>query len=132
VAEVRAATAHLRPCPLVIAAWDTTDAGDADMLLLDARAPGAYGGTGRTLDWAALAREPGTPRDKLVLAGGLTPANVGAAIAALHPLVVDVSSGIESAPGHKDPVLLREFFTAVIHADKTTGRASAHRGRTGR
>ncbi len=128
VADVRAATADLRPRPLVIAAWDTPGAGDADMVLLDSRLPGRYGGTGETLDWAGLAQRPETPRDKLLLAGGLTPANVGEAIAALRPLVVDVSSGVESAPGLKDPALLREFFTAVVQADKTTGDGNPRRG----
>ncbi len=128
VAAVRAATAHLDPRPLVIAALGTPDAADADLLLADAQRPGQYGGTGETLDWDELAQRTDAPTDKLVLAGGLTPANVGDAIAAVHPLVVDVSSGVESAPGEKDPALLNEFFAAVVQADKKTGCAGKRRG----
>ena len=127
VAQVRAAAARLRPRPLVIAAADTPDAALADFVLLDARIAGAYGGTGETLDWEALAADPATPAGDLVLAGGLRPDNVGAAIAALHPAAVDVSSGVESAPGIKDAQRLRDFFAAVVQADggaatrRTTG-----------
>ncbi len=118
VTELRAATADLRPQPLVIAAVDTPDAALADFILLDARAPGRFGGTGRRLDWERLAADPETPREGLVLAGGLTPANVGAAIATLRPAAVDVSSGVEWVPGIKDPTKLRDLFLAVERADK--------------
>lgn len=118
VAEVREAAAQIERRPLVIAATDTPDAALADFVLLDARAPGVYGGTGRRLDWELLAADPATPHHDLVLAGGLKPASVGAAIAALHPVAVDVSSGVEWVPGIKDVTLLREFFAAVDHADK--------------
>jgi len=118
VAEVRAAAARLRRRPLVIAAADTPDARLADFVLLDARTPGAYGGTGETLDWEALAADPDTPDAGLVLAGGLRPANVAEAIRALRPGVVDVSSGVEAGPGRKDHAALRDFFAAVEHADR--------------
>ena len=59
-----------------------------------------------------------TPRGRLVLAGGLTPANAAGAVHALHPAAVDVSSGVESVPGVKDAALLRAFFAAVEQADK--------------
>ncbi len=117
VSEVRAATAHQRPRPLVIAAAATPDAGLADFVLLDPRVPGAHGGTGRRLDWDRLAADQATPRERLVLSGGLTPANVAAAIAALHPAAVDVSSGVEWVPGIKDAARLRAFFRAVDDAD---------------
>jgi phosphoribosylanthranilate isomerase len=117
VAEVLAA-ARKEPRPLVIAAADTPDASLADFVLLDARAPGSYGGTGRRLDWDAIAAAPSTPRQHLVLAGGLKASNVHAAIAALHPAAVDVSSGVEWVPGVKDAALLRAFFAAVGDADK--------------
>jgi len=122
VAQVREAAARLRRRPLVIAAADTPDASLADFVLLDARRSGAYGGTGEVLDWAALAADPVTPAADLVLAGGLRPGNVAAAVAVLHPAVVDLSSGVESAPGVKDHRRLRDFFAAVEQADEGTAR----------
>jgi phosphoribosylanthranilate isomerase len=118
VAAVLEAAAETDRRPLVIAAFDTPDVELADFVLLDARAPGVYGGTGRKLDWELLAADPATPRKDLVLAGGLKPAGVPAAIAALHPLAVDVSSGVEWVPGIKDAKRLREFFAAVERADQ--------------
>jgi phosphoribosylanthranilate isomerase len=111
------AAARREPRPLVIAAADTPDASLADFTLLDARAPGAYGGTGLSLDWCALDEKLATSRERLVLAGGLTPANAAGAVRTLHPAAVDVSSGVESIPGVKDAALLRAFFAAVAHAD---------------
>jgi len=78
-----------------------------EQLLLDAHVTGIPGGTGRTFDWtiaAAVARER-----KLTLAGGLTPDNVADAVRAVDPFRVDVASGVESAPGKKDPELVRRF-----------------------
>jgi phosphoribosylanthranilate isomerase len=117
VEEVREAAARLRRRPLVIAAADTRDAALADFVLLDARASGAYGGTGETLDWEALAADPAAPARNVVLAGGLRPDNVGEAIVALRPAAVDVASGVERAPGVKDHQRLRDFFAAVVQAD---------------
>jgi phosphoribosylanthranilate isomerase len=118
VAATREAAARLGLRPLVIAAADTTDSSGADYMLLDARSSGAYGGTGKALDWEALAANPSTPARDLVLAGGLRPANVGRAVALVHPAAVDVSSGVESEPGRKDHALVREFFAAVEQADR--------------
>jgi phosphoribosylanthranilate isomerase len=118
VAQVREAAARLRRRPLVIAAADTPDARLADYVLLDARTSGAYGGTGERLDWEALAADPAVPPGNLVLAGGLRPENVGAAIAALRPAAVDLASGVESSPGVKDQRRLRDFFAAVVEADR--------------
>lgn len=88
----------------------------ADAVVLDARVAGRLGGTGVTLAWGPL-RERVAPfrgrRAKLVLAGGLTPANVADAIDALQPDVVDVSSGVESSVGVKDPARMRAFRDAV-------------------
>jgi phosphoribosylanthranilate isomerase len=128
VADVRAATAKAGVEPLVIAAADTADAQLADFVLLDARARGSYGGTGRRLDWEQLASDPATPRKDLVLAGGLKPATVAVAIATLHPAAVDVSSGVEWVPGIKDEPRLRDFFLAVEHADRDTADEAAADG----
>jgi phosphoribosylanthranilate isomerase len=128
VAAVREAAARLRRRPLVIAAADTPDAHLADLVLLDARGAGAYGGTGQTLEWERLAADPSVPSHGLVLAGGLRPGNVGEAVRALRPDAVDVSSGVETAPGRKDHGLLRDFFAAVEHADrKATARGASGR-----
>jgi phosphoribosylanthranilate isomerase len=97
----------------------------ADALLLDAHVPGKLGGTGTTLPWRAMAgglrelRAAVGPGARLVLAGGLTPDNVGEAIRALHPDVVDVSSGVERAPGIKDHDRMHAFAEAVRTADAT-------------
>ncbi len=81
----------------------------APQLLLDAYTPGAYGGTGHRADWAvAAAIARAVPR--LLLAGGLTPDNVHAAVAAVRPWGVDVSSGVEAAPGRKDHSKIVDFI----------------------
>jgi phosphoribosylanthranilate isomerase len=75
----------------------------AAAILLDAHAPGLYGGTGQTIDWAlARAFAAENPDLPLVLAGGITPANVGDAVAAVQPAALDVASGAELRPGVKD------------------------------
>jgi phosphoribosylanthranilate isomerase len=86
-------------------------------VLLDPRVDGALGGTGATLDWDALADAVAAVRGAvpLVLAGGLTPENVARAVSTLAPDVVDVSSGVESAPGVKDPARMAAFVAAVRH-----------------
>jgi len=88
--------------------------GTAAALLLDTRVDGddTPGGTGRTFDWS-LVRPVREGTSFLVLAGGLTPDNVADAIAAVRPDAVDVSSGVESAPGRKDPAKVRAFVEAV-------------------
>ncbi len=88
-------------------------------LLIDApRCPGeATGGTGRVVDWEALADVDRTGLPPLILAGGLTPDNVGEAIRKVRPYAVDVSSGVESSPGVKDPARIYAFCQAVRDAD---------------
>jgi len=91
---------------------------DADAVVLDARVPGALGGTGTALPWLALADAVRVARGvsgRLVVAGGLTDATVPTAIAALDPELVDVSSGVESAPGIKDHERMRRFVAAASH-----------------
>lgn len=79
-----------------------------DYHLMDAHRPDTRGGTGESFDWELLAgRRSKVP---LILAGGLSPGNVGDAIGAVHPWGVDVASGVESSPGVKDPELLAAFF----------------------
>ncbi len=84
----------------------------ADRLLLDAKPPKGMerpGGWGLAFDWGLLkALDPGLP---FMLSGGLTPASVGQAIKAVRPMGVDVSSGVETAPGQKDAGLIRAFVT---------------------
>jgi phosphoribosylanthranilate isomerase len=79
-----------------------------DFHLLDAYRPGRPGGTGESFDWELAAAHRSTI--PLILAGGLTPDNVGEAIEAVHPFAVDVASGVESEPGRKDPGKLEAFF----------------------
>ena len=83
-------------------------------LLLDASVPGMPGGTGRTFDWDIAASVAG--ERKLTLAGGLTPDNVREAVRAVKPFRVDVASGVESAPGRKDPELVQRFIDAAKDA----------------
>jgi phosphoribosylanthranilate isomerase len=120
VGEVRDALRRRGLQPCLIAAADTVDADDADYVLLDARTPDQYGGTGFTLDWKALAGAK-LPRERLVLAGGLRPSNVDGAIHLLHPFAVDVSGGVERTPGIKEHRLMRSFIGAVAAADHTGG-----------
>lgn len=96
----------------------------ADAIVLDAHAPGGLGGSGVKLPWPELARslEAARGQTRLVLAGGLRSDNVGEAIAAIDPDVVDVSSGIESEPGVKDHERMRAFRDAVQRAGMRSGR----------
>jgi len=86
-----------------------------DALLLDAWHPGQAGGTGTAFDWAAIsARRDSLPAGlRIVLAGGLTPENVSAAVRTLRPYVVDVSSGVEVAAGVKSPERIQAFVAAA-------------------
>jgi len=86
-------------------------------VLLDAHAPGSYGGTGQVVDWRMIHDQ----RDKLldlplILAGGLTPENVAEAIAIACPDAVDVASGVESAPGKKDAAKVHAFVARARQA----------------
>jgi len=86
-----------------------------DYLMVDAKVEGVLGGTGRTFDWSLVAGL--AKRRKLVLAGGLTPENVGRAIATARPWCVDVASGVENSPGVKDIARVGAFVRAVVAAD---------------
>jgi phosphoribosylanthranilate isomerase len=84
--------------------------------LLDAPHSGQFGGTGRTADWSAA--QNASKSYRILLAGGLTPGNVAEAILAVRPYAVDVTSGVESKPGKKDPGKLRAFFDEVARANR--------------
>jgi phosphoribosylanthranilate isomerase len=86
-------------------------------ILLDTLVEGVAGGSGRAFHWESVAGIPQVA--PLVVAGGLTPRNVGAAIRALRPCAVDVSSGVEETVRHKDPERLAAFIAAVREADDT-------------
>jgi len=108
---------YLRAVPMKggvdLAEWERRFA-SATALLLDAHATGEPGGQGQAFDWSAIrASRP------FVLAGGLTPANVAQAVRAARPYAVDVSSGIESAPGVKDEAKMQQFIEEVRKADET-------------
>lgn len=105
----------VRVGPEGIAPEERTGVEGADGVLLDTLAVSALGGTGVAFDWTAVA---GDVRDLrfgrcLIVAGGLKPENVRGAIERLAPDVVDVSSGVESSPGVKDPQRMAAFMTAV-------------------
>ncbi|MCE8037312.1 phosphoribosylanthranilate isomerase [Halomonas sp. MCCC 1A11062] len=88
----------------------------AQALLLDAYRPGVPGGTGETFDWSRI---PANLAKPVILAGGLGPDNVAQAIERVRPYAVDVSGGVEAAPGRKDSGLLAAFAAAVAQADRT-------------
>ncbi len=94
----------------------------ADAIVVDSFVRGVLGGSGIALDWNALARTLAPVREgvRIVLAGGLRPNNVREAIDALHPDIVDVSSGVETGPGMKDHALLRAFRDAVMGVPTST------------
>jgi phosphoribosylanthranilate isomerase len=105
---------------MTIKAFRVRDAGslqampayDTDAFLLDSQMEGRPGGTGVTFDWplAAAAKKFNKP---IFLAGGLTPQNVATAVRAAQPFGVDVSSGVEAAPGKKDAQKMRDFVAAA-------------------
>lgn len=86
-------------------------------VLIDAALPGAYGGTGQLSDWN-LARDLSRTLGEVpvILAGGLGPANIAAAIAAVRPAAVDTASGVESSPGRKDAEQIRQFVSNAREA----------------
>jgi phosphoribosylanthranilate isomerase len=85
-------------------------------IVLDAHDPERHGGTGRTIDWERAARI--AVRRRVLLAGGLNPANVVQAIRQVRPFGVDVASGIEDQPGIKSTARMQAFVTAVREADQ--------------
>jgi phosphoribosylanthranilate isomerase len=104
----------LDTAPQACASWSA-----ATTLLLDAADPERHGGTGMIVDWRRAAQL--ASRRRVVLAGGLTPANVGEAIAAVRPYGVDVSSGVEQAPGVKDVDKVTHFLASARDAFEKRG-----------
>jgi phosphoribosylanthranilate isomerase len=93
-------------------------------ILMDAHVPGRHGGTGRTFPWGLLTDfQPGVP---FILAGGLNPDNVAEAIRRVRPYAVDVASGVEQAPGRKDPERLRRFIGNAREAAARLGGQDSH------
>lgn len=101
-------------------------AGVADGLLLDGWHPHLPGGTGTRVPWSAVESlgERIPDRVEFVLAGGLTPESVGEALARVAPDTVDVSSGVEVAPGRKDPARIRAFVQAARRDSRPAGSPS--------
>jgi phosphoribosylanthranilate isomerase len=93
-----------------------------DLHLLDTAARGLRGGTGETWDWGLARLRP--PKVPAILSGGLTPENVAEGIAALDPYAVDVASGVEAAPGVKDPARLAAFLSAAGASQRPTAEAA--------
>jgi len=96
-------------------------ADEADALVVDALVPGQLGGSGVTVPWIVLGESLDAMQrgHRVVLAGGLTPENVEEAIDYVSPMIVDVSSGVESAPGIKDHARVRAFIAAAHAAGQS-------------
>lgn len=88
-------------------------------VLLDTYQKGVPGGTGERFDWDLIPGSDSNSGQNIVLAGGLKPENVAEAVAIVKPYAVDVSGGVESAPGTKDAVRIRAFLEAIRSADQT-------------
>jgi phosphoribosylanthranilate isomerase len=91
---------------------------NVNAVLVDSRTSSVLGGTGVAFDWAEASRTVfgSAGRYKFIVAGGLSPANVREAISTLRPWGVDVASGVEAAPGRKDPDKVRQFVERARHA----------------
>lgn len=96
-----------------------------DTVLIEPYLPHVLGGSGRQLDLDLASRATQCGK-RVILAGGLTPDNVGQAILQVRPYTVDASSGLELQPGQKDPDKLRRFFEAVHQADDAIEKGASH------
>ncbi len=105
------------PVPVIIVkriedtASDNYELNGATMILLDTYTPGKLGGSGKVFDWSLI--PDSIPRERLVLAGGISPDNVKDALDQVKPAVIDVASGAESAPGKKDLVKVKLLLEAI-------------------
>jgi phosphoribosylanthranilate isomerase len=111
--DLEALLPHAYVSVAVATAEDAARAGamPGEYVMVDAKVPGALGGTGTSFDWSLVVGL--AKRRRLVLAGGLVAANVARAIEQVHPWCVDVASGVESTPGVKDEGKVRAFVEAV-------------------
>ena len=112
IRAVRWDTAQVSPSTLC----DQWDDSGAAALLVDAYSEGAYGGTGKVVDWSAVGELVQLSSLPVVLAGGLTPGNVRQGILKTRPAAVDTASGVETAPGVKSPDLVRRFVSEAKQA----------------
>lgn len=111
---------HFGPEAAAQAAMIARDA-NVDAVLVDSRTATAVGGTGVAFDWEIAGKtlfQNAEARKHLIAAGGLTPDNVAEAIATLRPWGVNVASGVEAAPGRKDPAKVKEFVENARAADR--------------
>ncbi len=96
----------------------------AKFILFDSFQPDGFGGSGKTADWATFARHQAAHRGNLwILAGGLNPENIGDALRQTGARIVDVNSGVESAPGVKDEAKLKRFVIGIHRAITATSAA---------
>jgi phosphoribosylanthranilate isomerase len=122
--EAQSTSADLAHCGKILAEFSARSHGLLDTFVLDSGDLRQPGGTGKVFDWTrAVPIVEGMRMGglKLVVAGGLTPDNVGEAMGILHPWGVDVVSGVEASPGKKDPDKVRAFVRAVREMDRRVG-----------
>ncbi len=103
--------------------WVRENAEFLAAMLIDASLDGQFGGTGKQVDWPSLATASDSLQIPVILAGGLSPANVATAIELVRPAGVDVASGVESAPGVKDARRMSDFVQNALCALKQTSRS---------
>ncbi len=105
---------YIKACPMADeASAEAALQESAPCLLLDAHAPGEFGGTGRVIDWTIAASVSARAGRPVVLSGGLHPGNVAEAVGRTRPVAVDAASGVESSPGIKDAARMRDFVQAA-------------------
>lgn len=105
---------YIKACPISDeASAEAALADPAPCLLLDAHAPGVFGGTGRVIDWSLAAHVAARAGRPVVLSGGLHSDNVADAVRSVRPAAVDTASGVESSPGLKDAAKMKSFVAAV-------------------
>ena len=101
---------------------EQADAYEVDAILLDSGSGDTRGGTGKTFDWQANVSRVRALKPPVIIAGGLTPENVGEAIRTFQPFGVDVASGVESTKGMKDHAKVRAFIAAARGSTVTSER----------